>query len=69
MILPLLNYPQRPYPLPPDPHAESLPLEVILERAKAAETVSQGRKQGFHILKTCQVIQGPIKKSKKQRDE
>ena len=48
--------------------SESLPLEVILERAKAAkqctEEESKASTSPIHRVK-----QGPIKKSKKQRDE
>ena len=48
--------------------SKSLPLEVILERAKAAK---QCLKEEIKVSKSlkCQVKQGPIKKSKKQRDE
>ena len=45
-----------------------VPLEVILERDKAAEQCLEEESLGSTSLK-CQVKQGPIKKSKKQRDE
>ena len=48
--------------------SESLPLEVILERAKAAKQCLEEENKASNSLKH-QVKQGPIKKSKKQRDE
>ena len=48
--------------------SKSLPLEVILERAKAAEQCLEEESKASTSPK-CQVKQGPIKKSKKQRDE
>ena len=48
--------------------SESLPLEVILERAKAARQCLEEESNSSTSLK-CQVQQGPIKKSKKQRNE
>ena len=47
---------------------ESLPLEVILERAKAAKQCLEEESKGLTSLKH-RVKQGPIKKSKKQRDK
>ena len=47
---------------------KSLPLEVILERAKAAKQCLEEESKASTSLK-CQVKQGPIKKSKKERDE
>ena len=47
---------------------ESLPLNVILERAKAAKHCLEKENRASTSLKHC-VKQGPIKKSKKQRDE
>ena len=47
---------------------KSLPLEVILERAKAAKQCLEEESKALTSLK-CQVKQGPIKKIKKQRDE
>ena len=46
----------------------SLPLESILERAKAAKQCLEEESKASTSLK-CQVKQGPIKKSKKQRDK
>ena len=48
--------------------SKSLPLEVILERAKAAKQCLEEESKASTSLK-CRVKQGPIKKSKKQRDE
>ena len=48
--------------------SKSLPLEVILERAKVAKQCLKEDSKASSSLK-CQVKQGPIKKSKKQRDE
>ena len=48
--------------------SESLPLEVILERAKAAKQCLEEESKASISLKRC-IKQGPIKKSKKQRDE
>ena len=47
---------------------KSLPLEAILERAKAAKQCLEEESKALTSLK-CRVKQGPIKKSKKQRDE
>ena len=47
---------------------KSLPLEAILERAKAAKQCLEEESKALASLK-CRVKQGPIKKSKKQRDE
>ena len=47
---------------------ESLPLGVILERAKAAKQCLEEESKVSTSLKH-RVKQGPIKKSKKQRDE
>ena len=47
---------------------ESLPLEAILEGAKAAKQCLEEESKASASLK-CGVKQGPIKKSKKQRDE
>ena len=48
--------------------AKSPPLEVILERAKVAKQCLKEESKASSSLK-CQVKQGPIKKSKKQRDK
>ena len=48
--------------------SKSLPLEVILERAKVAKQCLEEESKAFTSLK-CQVKQGPVKKSKKHRDE
>ena len=48
--------------------SESLPLEVILERAKAAKQCLEEESKASISLK-CRVKQGPIKKCKKQRDK
>ena len=48
--------------------SKSLPLEVIIERAKAAKQCLEGESKALTSLKH-QVKQGPIKKSKTQRDE
>ena len=48
--------------------SESLPLDVILERAKVAKQCLKEESKASTSLKCC-VKQGPIKKSKKQRDE
>ena len=48
--------------------SKSLPLEVILERAKAAKQCLKEESKVSSSLK-CWVKQGSIKKSKKQRDE
>ena len=47
---------------------KSLPLEAILERAKAAKQCPEEESKALASLKHS-VNQGPIKKSKKQRDE
>ena len=47
---------------------KSLPLNVILERAKAARQCLEEESKAPSSSK-CRVKQGPIKKSKKQRDE
>ena len=47
---------------------ESLPLEAILERAKAAKQCLEEESKASASLKHL-VKQGPIKKSRKQRDE
>ena len=51
-----------------DSTPKSLPLEVILERAKVAKQCLEEESKASTSLK-CQVKQGPVKKSKKQRDE
>ena len=48
--------------------SKSLSLEVILERAKAAKQCLEEESKASTSLK-CQVKQGPVKKSKKQRDK
>ena len=48
--------------------SKSLPLNVILERAKAAKQCLEEENKASRSLK-CHVKQVPIKKSKKQRDE
>ena len=48
--------------------SESLPLEVILERAKAVRQCLEKESKTSTSPK-CRVKQGPIKKSKKQRNE
>ena len=48
--------------------SESLPLNVILERAKAAKQCLKEENKASSSLKCC-VKQGPIKKSKKQGDK
>ena len=48
--------------------SKSLPLDVILERAKVAKQCLKEESRASTSLK-CHVKQGPIKKSKKQRDE
>ena len=48
--------------------SKSLPLEVILERAKAAKQCLEEDSKTSTSLK-CEVKQGPIRKSKKQRDK
>ena len=48
--------------------SESLPLEVILERAKAAKQCLEEESKAVSSLKH-QVKQDSVKKSKKQRDE
>ena len=48
--------------------SNSLPLEVILKRAKAAKQCLEEESKASISLK-CRVKQGHIKKSKKQRDE
>ena len=48
--------------------SKSLPLEVILERAKVAKQCLKEESKASISLK-CPVKQGPIKESKKQRDE
>ena len=48
--------------------SKSLPLEVILERAQAAKQYLEEESKALTSPK-CQVKQGPIKKSKKQRDK
>ena len=48
--------------------SKSLPLNVILERAKAAKQCLKEENKASTSLK-CHVKQGPIKKSKKQRDK
>ena len=48
--------------------SESLPLEVILERAKVAKQCLKEESKASTSIK-CQVKQGPVKKSKKQRNE
>ena len=48
--------------------SKSLPLEVILERAKVAKQCLKEESKVSSSLKH-RVEQGPIKKSKKQRDE
>ena len=48
--------------------SKSLPLEVILERAKVTKQCLEEENKASTSLK-CRVKQGPIKKSKKQRDE
>ena len=48
--------------------SKSLPLEVILERTKAAKQCLEEESKASTSPK-CQVKQGPIKKSKKQRNE
>ena len=68
MILLLLNYPQRPCLPPLALPPKSLPLEAILERAKAAKQCLEEESKALTSLKH-RVKQGPIKKSKKQRDE
>ena len=47
---------------------KSLPLEAILERAKAEKWCLEEESKASTSLK-CRVKHGPIKKSKKQRDE
>ena len=47
--------------------SKSLSLGVILERAKAAKQCLVEESKASSSLK-CQVKQGPVKKSKKQRD-
>ena len=47
--------------------SESLPLDIILERAKVAKQCLKEESKASTSLK-CHVKQGPIKKSKKQRD-
>ena len=63
MILLLLNYPSTSGSTP-----KSLPLDAILERAKAAKQCLEEESKTSATLKH-QVKQGPLKKSKKQRDE
>ena len=48
--------------------SKSLPLNVILERAKVAKQCLEEESKASASLKCC-VKQGPIKKCKKQRDE
>ena len=48
--------------------SKSLPLNVILERVKAAKQCLEEENKASTSLKCC-VKQGLIKKSKKQRDE
>ena len=48
--------------------SKSLPIEVILERAKAVKQCLEEESKVSTSLK-CQVKPDPIKKSKKQRDE
>ena len=48
--------------------SKSLPLKVILERDKVAKQCLKEESKASTSLKH-QVKQGPIKKSKKQRDE
>ena len=48
--------------------SKSLSLKVILERAKVAKQCLEDESKASSSLK-CQVKQGPVKKSKKQRDE
>ena len=48
--------------------SKSLPLEVILETAKAARQCLE-KESKISTSPKCQVKQGPIKKSKKQRNE
>ena len=48
--------------------SESLPLDVILERAKVAKQCLKEENKASTSLK-CWVKQGPVKKSKKQRDK
>ena len=48
--------------------SKSLPLDVILERAKAAKQCLEEENKASTSLKHC-AKQGPIKKSKKQRNE
>ena len=48
--------------------SKSFPLDVILERAKVAKQCLEEESKASTSLKCC-VKQGPIKKSKKQRDE
>ena len=48
--------------------SKSLPLDVILERAKAAKQCLEEESKASTSLK-CQVKQGPVKKGKKQRDK
>ena len=50
------------------PTSKSLPLEVILERAKVSKKCLKEESKTPTSLK-CWIKQGPIKKSKKQRDE
>ena len=68
MTLPLPNYPQRPYLLLPGSTSKSLSSEVILERAKAAKQCLEEESKASSSLKH-RVRQGPVKKSKNQRDE
>ena len=55
-------------PSTPGSTSESLPLDVILERVKAVKQCLKEESKASTSLK-CQVKQGPVKKSKKQRDE
>ena len=48
--------------------SKSLPLDVILERSKAAKQCLKEESKASTSLK-CQVKQGPVRKSKKQGDE
>ena len=48
--------------------SESLPLDIILDRAKAAKQCLKEESKASTSLKHC-VKQGPVEKSKKQRDQ
>ena len=68
MTLPITHFSPEILPLLLVPPHKSLPLNVILERAKAARQCLEVESKAPSSSKCC-VKQGPIKKSKKQRDK